>query len=814
MEGAVRDLDPEQLDDAAHASFPDRVLGLEHQPAGAHPHYQAVAATVEGKGGLRDLGFGRRRTRGEEAGAYPLEQVVAGHVIGGDDDHAPAASAANPIAGEADGLGCGGAGRVHLRVRAACTEQLADLGVAHREHVPEELAVEMVGRARDLGFDLGDPAIDSRSLVRGQRRAERGELGEALATGAILVETGDLADERVVAGEGGGEDDAGLVGERFGKGPAIGQPAPLGRLAVAAHQRDSRVAQREEGGRHGELRGHVEGFDALLVDAELLDEIEAARQSGQLDDLGGVGDGVEARAAVAAFHQADDLFARHPFPHPRLDGFDEAVAAQDALEVVVLEDAPRPAGKADGGSGDDDRAPLPLRLGQRLRRRHAWGLAVEMVPIGLQPLLEEAGEELAEREVSGLARRLGGPRRERGSLRIELRAGLGHRGSLHGALPAETGGPQATERLGERFEFALLRLVGGDGDGAAVTEHVVDERREDALGTDLDEDARAEAPGGLEALYELDGRGDLPRQQVEHLRAQLAAGRGIELAGDVADDGNARRLQAQPLEDAPQRLACRRDDLGMEGMADGQEDRAHAELLESGDRLFDRAGRPADDGLLTRVDVGGDDVASDLAEHLPHLFLGREDGGHLPVVRDADARHLLGASGDREQRVGERHRAAGDERGVLSEAVAHHQVGLDAALAQQPHQRDVCGEHRGLADLRVAQRSVRLFTFGEDVIAEAARDLALHRRVRLLEGAAHDRMRVAQPAQHPEVLRALAWEEEGDLGRRAGATEDSAGLEHAPDLRVFGGEGLERLLGFRNQRARVLEVDDKALGRG
>ena len=63
---------------------------------------------------------------------------------------------------------------------------------------------------------------------------------------------------------------------------------------------------------------------------------------------------------------------------------------------------------------------------------------------------------------------------------------------------------------------------------------------------------------------------------------------------------------------------------------------------------------------------------------------GREDGGHLPVVGDGDARHLAAARGDRLEGVLERQDARRDERAVLAEAVPHHHVGDDAVRAEEP----------------------------------------------------------------------------------------------------------------------------------
>jgi hypothetical protein len=91
----------QQLDDAAHAALAHRVLALDHQRTGAHAQDRAVAAAVEGQRGLFHLVVGGRGARGQEARADPAHQVLAGHVVGAEHDHAAAAAVADPVFGQA-----------------------------------------------------------------------------------------------------------------------------------------------------------------------------------------------------------------------------------------------------------------------------------------------------------------------------------------------------------------------------------------------------------------------------------------------------------------------------------------------------------------------------------------------------------------------------------------------------------------------------------------------------------------------------------------------------------------------------------------
>ena len=64
---------------------------------------------------------------------------------------------------------------------------------------------------------------------------------------------------------------------------------------------------------------------------------------------------------------------------------------------------------------------------------------------------------------------------------------------------------------------ALLGMVGGEAHDRVVAEHVGREALQRVLRPDLDEDPRALVVERAQALDELDGRGDLAGEHVEHL---------------------------------------------------------------------------------------------------------------------------------------------------------------------------------------------------------------------------------------------------------------------------------------------------------
>ena len=289
--GAVHRLAAQQLDDAAHAALAHGVLALHHQAAGAHAQDRAMAAPVEGQRGLVHPVVGGRRAHGQEARAHPLHQVVAGHVVAAQHQHPAAAAAADPVLGDGHALGCTGAGRVDVGVGAACADVLGELAVAHAQDAEDEAAVELVGLPLHLLAQIGDAAVD---LLQGLHVAgvtpqvlQHGQLHAPVLPGEVAAE---LLGEAVAAGEGAGEDHAGLVAQRVGQHPAVGQEFAGAGLAPGLHQRDARLAQRVQAGGEAVLGGDVQRLDQLRRHAVLLGQVELAGAAGQLEHLGEVGD--------------------------------------------------------------------------------------------------------------------------------------------------------------------------------------------------------------------------------------------------------------------------------------------------------------------------------------------------------------------------------------------------------------------------------------------------------------------------------------------------------------------------------------------
>ena len=116
---------------------------------------------------------------------------------------------------------------------------------------------------------------------------------------------------------------------------------------------------------------------------------------------------------------------------------------------------------------------------------------------------------------------------------------------------------EAAQRLIEGRDIADFGMIGEERNHvAALAEHIFGKSLQRLLRSDFHENARAGIVQRAQALHELHGRSDLPRQNVQHLRHDVRP-RGIKLAVHVGDDGQARRLQMQALQHPPQRLAGR-----------------------------------------------------------------------------------------------------------------------------------------------------------------------------------------------------------------------------------------------------------------
>ena len=596
VERAVRGGRCEHLRDRLEAALPRDTVGLDHDRGRAHADHHAVPTPVERGRHLGHDVLGRGRAGGEEAGADPLEQDVAGDVVGGDDDHAPAPPGADPVLGQRHGLRGARARGVDLGVGPAGADQLGELRVTHRQAAEDEAAV--VGERLVLQHvpQLGDPPVDlGGGRLRAGHPSAHGLQGEQLLAAAAVGHVPlDVGGELAVARERGGEDDAGVVAHGLRQAPPVREHRAQGGRSVAHHQRDARVAQGVDAGADRQAGGAVQGRVARGLDAEFLDHVQRRTAAGQLDDAGLVVDRLEDGILPGLLDQAGDPLVDHRRAEPLRDQVDELLAAQDPADVLVVEH-PLDAGQPEGGAGDGDRGGAH---GTRRRRRAGpgGGRCRRAAGVQLHAAIEHVGEHAAQflvargghggprsrgRTGGGGGRRGGRDRRGDSGARGRRGGGDGG-GGCHGLggdglggdrsarvdrrPQAQPGRVQAAQRLVERHDVAGLRMVGEQREDVVVlgAEHLLDEAVQGFLGPDLDEHAGARVVQRAQALDELHRLGDLPAEDLQH---RLGVGvLGIELPGHVRDDRQLRPAHFEAAHRDLQRLARAGHDLGVEGV--------------------------------------------------------------------------------------------------------------------------------------------------------------------------------------------------------------------------------------------------------
>ena len=389
-------------------------------------------------------------------------------------------------------------------------------------------------------------------------------------------------------------------------------------------------------------------------------------------------------------------------------------------------------GRPRPGAADDDRAGRDVVAVVRPFRARGGGGRERLE----RPLEERAQVvERAGRVAGGAA--AGAVAAERDSRRTTGDGGDGRDGLLAGAVAR---GVEPRERLVEARDLLRPRPVREERHHVRlVGEDVVHEALERPLGADLDEGARARGVEPLDALHPAHGGRDLAAEQV----LDGLGLRGVEVRGDVADERQPGRPHVEPVEDLAERLRGRRDDLRVERVAHREPLGLVALLVEGVHGPLHRRRLAPDHDLASRVEVRGHHVAGDRLQLLDDEVGRGHHGRHRPVVAEADLAHLAAARGGRLQGLGEGQHPRRHQGAVLAERVAHHHVGLEAELAQQPAHRGVHREHGGLRDRGLLEVLLGLLDglgvlpVHEDVARQLAAEDGLEDAVGLLEDAGH-----------------------------------------------------------------------------
>jgi len=160
------------------------------------------------------------------------------------------------------------------------------------------------------------------------------------------------------------------------------------------------------------------------------------------------------------------------------------------------------------------------------------------------------------------------------------------------------------------------------------------------------------------------------------------------------------------------------------------------------------------DNLFRRVDIGrfaNLAIRRIAANGGYSLELHAENRRHRPDTDGNCFLHVLAAMAYRANRVGEAEGSGGNVCGVLAQAMAADEAGLETLFVQHAPRRDGCGENRGLRDLGQAKLIFRTFE-------AKLRELVAESLVRFFKRLPGYRMFFGEVFAHAHGLRSLAWE--------------------------------------------------------
>ncbi len=281
-------------------------------------------------------------------------------------------------------------------------------------------------------------------------------------------------------------------------------------------------------------------------------------------------------------------------------------------------------------------------------------------------------------------------------------------------------------------------------------------------------------------------------------------------AGDVGQEGDARRRQRHALDLAQEWAEDRFHHPRVEGMGGVQAPRRQAARLQLPGEALDGFLRTCHHRACRRVDRRERQVRAEQRQHLGFRQRHRQHGA------GGQRLHQLAARRDQRQGVGQRHDAGQRGRDVLADAVAEQGVGHDPPLHPQPREGVLEHEQRRLGERRLAQpvggvlplrrrRVRRGGRRGEQLLAQVAAEARRQQRRAAVDLGAERRLGGIELGAHPGVLGALPGQEEGDAARGPDAGDRAGARRRGARDDALGGQ-----LGERRDRLLDGAADDGA----
>ncbi|QBZ57336.1 hypothetical protein PoMZ_02260 [Pyricularia oryzae] len=328
----------------------------------------------------------------------------------------------------------------------------------------------------------------------------------------------------------------------------------------------------------------------------------------------------------------------------------------------------------------------------------------------------------------------------------------------------QTSSVESAETGAQGLVSGLVAAKSGDSDGRDA-ESSLDHVGADGVGADLEPDSLL-----------IDGAGRLgrnkPAKEVNSITSMIAQVLGVdglivnELAKEGRDDGDLGGVEADR---AGQLLKVIKDGVDL-GRVEGEGHLELSALEASGTKLLGDLSHlrslTTENSLAGSVDASNVGRVGALSKSLLNSGDGSHDSQHGVGAGSALLNEKLGTSTNEVDGVAGRQDTGNVESSVLAQAVAHDRSRLDTPRSPELGQGHLEAAETKLDDEGLELGDIRLAAV--DQRHEAREAVDLRDPVELVDGLAEDSVVGVQLLSKTSVVRALASEHEGNLGRLGG----------------------------------------------